>query len=306
MAPSESGGSGGDFSGWRGLQQDSASDYQVASSFAALRSRPTQPIIEDNNWHSDDPQGFHQRFAVGSYYLQGEPRTVPKYPGAPPSNASSSMAVAINQSQYSSSLYTPSLAGRSATTVSTGPSVATSSGSSALSRYQAPGRLEEGDDGMLLRSDAVTWQCPYGFLRCDERLDSMEAWDGHCLSHFRRMENLPKHVECPFSGCEWSFECASGGQTWQYRRTHVWTHHSAGGSIDAFKRPDKRMVEHLWRVGVINEAQKKELRTTGYLSGNDVYLVSASSSRDRRRERRGGEGRDARSLGAMSDYPVRR
>lgn len=307
MAQSDSGGSGSDFSGGLPrMQMDSASDYQVASSFAALRSRPTQPIIGDYNWHSDDPQDFQQRFAVGPYDLQGEPRTVPKYPGAPPSNASSSMAVAIHQSQYSSSLYTPSLAGRSATTASSGPSARTSSGNSALSRYQAAGRLEEGDDGMLFSPDTGRWQCPYGFLGCNEWLDSMEDWDNHCLSHFRRRENLPKHVYCPFLGCSWSFGGASGDQAWGCRRTHIWACHYAGGSIDAFRRPDKRMVEHLWRVGLINEAQKKELRTTGHLSGNDVYLVSASSSRDRRRERRGGEGRDPRSLGTAGGYSGRR
>lgn len=294
MAQSDSSGSGSDFSGRPRMQPDNASNYNVASSFAALRDRPTQPIIEGTNWYGDDHQGFQQRFAVEQYYLPGEPRTMPKYPGAPASNASSSMAVAINQSQYSSSLYAPSLAGCSETTASSGPSLRTSSAGLALSRYQAQDRLEEVDDGLLLRQYTATWQCPYGFLQCNERLESIEAWDSHCQSHFRGTNNLPKHIHCPFVDCPWSVEGASGEHAWRCRWAHIFTHHSAGGCIDALRRPDRRMVEHLWSIKVINAAQKKELRVNGYLSGHDVYLESASSSRDRRRERRGGEGRDRR------------
>lgn len=292
MAESD-GGSGSTYSGRPRMQMDSTSNDTVASSFAALRNRPTQPIIADHNWHGDDIQNFHQRFAVERYYLPGEPRNVQDYRGGPVSNASSSMAVAINQSQYSLSSYAPSLAGRSATTVSTGPSLRTSGGSSALSRYQAPGRLDEGDDGVLLRPDTATWQCPYWFLRCNERLNTMEDWDSHCQSHFLGVGNLPKHVECPFFGCQWSKEAASGDEAWRHRWAHIWTCHSAGGSINVSKRPDRRLVEHLWRIKAINTAQTKELLTKGVLSG-EAYLESASSARDRRRER-GGGGRGGRS-----------
>lgn len=306
MADSDSGHSGSesgnDSSGLPRMQLDSASNYGVASSFAALQNLPTQPIVGDNNWHSDVHRDFHQRFAIGQYYLPGEPRTAPRKPAAP-SSSGASMAVAINQSQYSS-IYTPSLAG-SLATLSSRPSAGTSSGSSALNRYQTSRLLEEGDDGVLQVPAAVAyWQCPFGFLGCEESLNSICEWDVHCQSHFRGRDNLPKSVQCPFE-CQWSYQGGSGRDAWTQRWNHVYSFHFAGGRINASRRPDPVLVEHLWRIGVISSAQKKDLRTTGRINDNNIYLESANSSRDGRRERRQGEGRNnPRSPGSASGYSV--
>ena len=135
----------------------------------------------------------------------------------------------------------------------------------------------------LNQTDPMLLQCPFEFIQCFHTFTSVHQWDAHCRSHF--YDRLPKTVHCPFLDCHWFITAGTGNEAWDERWDHIQTHFHAGHKVDVTKRPDQVLIEHLWRTGVIGNAQKKELKATGRL-GDFIFTQSADPRRDIREQKR--------------------
>ena len=254
------------------------------SNLAALRSQHLQKLIHEEEWHAPNSQDFHER-AVVSRYRFPDKQEHDQQPIKRSESPTTSMAVSVaasHSSAFSNSRaisYAPSL--DSGSTWRSEQSIRTSRADSVLLLET----LEENADGTV---DVVTSQphrvlpCCFSFLACDFSSSNLEQWDTHCKSHFRG--HLPRTVECPFH-CNWTREAATGEQAWQQRVIHIWSAHGQQGLVDIIRKPDTSLIQHLWRKGVIDNAQQKELRMKGRLTGSQPYLRSAGDLREDRMRR---------------------
>jgi hypothetical protein len=251
------------------------------SNLAALRSQHLQKLIHEVEWHTPNSQDFHERVVVPRYsFPDGHDHD--QQPIERSESPTSSMAVSVaatHSSAFGSSRpvsYAPSL--DSGSTWRSEQSIRTSRADSVLVLET----LEENADGTV---DIVTSQpyrvltCCFSFLACDFSSRDLEQWDTHCKSHFRG--HLPRTVQCPFH-CDWTREATTGEQAWQQRVIHVWSAHGQQGLVDTSRRPDSSLIQHLWRKGIIDNAQQKELRMKGRLTGLQPYLRSAGEVREDR------------------------
>lgn len=249
---------------------------------AALRRQPLQRQIEDQHWHEEGNAGF-QGLLADQYRFNsaeaGVPRTL-----KPSNSRSSSMAVSVKTRSTGlaspvRSEYAPSLA-ISGSTVASSQSLRTSSAVLNLEGLT----LEEGDDGTLQIPQTQQngrLACSFSFLACPYTSDDIREWDTHCQSHFRG--TLPLSITCPFT-CDWTKTSSSGRDSWHARTIHIATEHRSD-SVDTSKRPNGVLLEHLWRIGVIDNTQLKELRMHGRVT-NSGRFRSEGTSHDRRRRRR--------------------
>lgn len=151
--------------------------------------------------------------------------------------------------------------------------------------FLQPEVLEEDEDGVLwapsTQSSSGRLACSFSFLNCGYRSDDLEEWDTHCQHHLRG--HLPKEVHCPFD-CQWSTVANTGAEAWRLRIVHISRVH-AQDEVERDLRPERSLIEHLWRNKLVDDAQKKELVRHGCITGEDIHTRS-SGLQDRRRNRR--------------------
>lgn len=229
----------------------------------------THRIIDDTGWQLGDLDTFEQRFSAPRYYLP------PPTDQISISKASSGLSMAPSATDVSSTGL-PSLAGSDLTLASYSEALTNCAGSvsNPLQNLLEAG----GSSGALLlpsTSAAVNWQCPFGFLGCENTFEDMDTWDVHCQAHFRG--TLPRSITCPFV-CSHISIGSSGTEAWQDRKAHIQEHHCLGGQSDP--RVSQGLINHLWRTKVITNAEEQELRRYGRLIGNNIHLESASTARE--------------------------
>ena len=258
---------------------DSAS--VAPSNLAALQLRHLERLVETEDWQKPDTSDFHERFLAGQYHFpEAVIRELPAL--KPPERATSSMAVSIATTQSSafvssrSVAYTPSLVSYS--TRRSDQSVRTSRADSILVFDVLDEDAEGADEPVNNRAQRVL-PCSFSFLACDFKSSNLEQWDTHCKSHF--YERLPRSIDCPFR-CAWTWEAATGEQAWQARIVHIWSEHRHHGVVDTSRRPSGSFIQHLWKEGIIDNAQLKELRANGRLTGSQIFLRSAGPVREDR------------------------
>lgn len=257
-----------------------ASARVAPPNYAYLRQLDLQPVIADKSWQVVDESDFQQRAVVRQYQFSPSVQNIPRTCQSPSSDTMSlamsahSRSTAATPSAYS--IYSPSppsLGSYSSTESS--PSARTSN-----SRVLVRSSLLPDLDRDAEVQGSLT--CVYWFLDCPFSSDSLSEWESHCQHHLRGQ--LPKTVVCPFV-CDWETSAATGREAWTERNAHISASHR-GDATDHHRRPDTALLEHLWRSSVIDDAQLKELRQHGRLMQGYVYVRSAGSDRDRRRERR--------------------
>lgn len=276
-----------------GPESPDASTCGVSHALAALESLDLQPQIEQDDWDNLDPKDVHYRFVALQYANQPHEHDIPRVFKRPVSDTSSMAAVSNYTNSTRTDDYpsvfrspsdkTPSLGFSSS--VSTKPFPRTDRADSFLQR---PEILEEGDGGVLQLPTPPPegrLQCCFHFLACPFRSDDLHEWDIHCLSHFES-KDPPTKLRCPFQ-CDWSTNAARGSAAWRARFVHIFNEHQEDDNIDTEKRPDESVLQHLWRLDIIDDTQLKELRTKGRLSGHSFFVREHGSRRnDRRRVRR--------------------
>lgn len=259
------------------------------SSLAALRSQHLERLIEEPRWNTPNDADFHERVLARQYrFSDGDVRNLQSIKYA--SSSTSSMAVSVATTRSSafhgpqSAGYPPSLVSNS--TWHSGQSVRTSRADSVLDLPV----LEEDSEGALevvsTRPVTRVLVCSFTFLGCGFTSRNLEEWETHCKSHFFKddTERLPRSVVCPFH-CDWSRTAEAGEQAWKARTVHIWGQHRDSDLVDTSRRPDSALIQHLWRTGIIDNAQQKELRMNGRLTGQ-VFLRSAGSVHEDRIRRR--------------------
>ena len=220
----------------------------------ALRRNSTDRRVGE--WYSTGAGALERRLNTPGqeYYCPLPSGSSPRYTPVSPS-ISSSMGQSV--SSQVGSTRAPSLVTSASTRRSSISSARTSYAGSLLEPTQ--NLLIQGDDGVLEvtpNQRTVTWQCPFGFLGCNVVFADIYQWDTHCQAHFRM--SLPRHVECPFTRCDWTYTGDSGSEAWRYRWEHVWTIHGNGGTVEP--RATRSMIDHLWRNRLISDDQEQELR----------------------------------------------
>ena len=262
-----------------------------ASLLAALQTRNLAPLIDEEGWCDKEPSDFQSRTVAEHNRLASSLQGLSSAHGRTTSSTSS-MAVSIHTyntldfggsapSAYTSSNYAPSLVSSSTARSS---STAQSGIPSELFRTYG---LEEGEDGVpevpAARDGRLA--CCFSFLACHDRFNDLAQWDTHCMWHLRG--HLPHTVHCPFLQCDWSKSADSGQEAWQQRSIHIVGKHQGVGTVDTSSRPDASLIHHLWRHGIIDSAEQKELRLRGRLTEDQrAFTRSAGPTRDHRRERR--------------------
>ena len=259
--------------------------FVAPSILAALESLHLERLVDTEDWQNTDSSDFHERVLAGQYRF---PEAVVRdlQPLKQPERATSSMAVSVATTQSSafvssrSAPYTPSLV--SCSTWRSEQSARTSRADSVLV-FEVLGEDAEGADEEVNPRPQRVLPCSFSFLGCDFTFRSLEQWDTHCKSHF--YESLPRSVDCPFH-CDWTWEAATGEQAWRARVVHVWSEHRHQGVVDTTRRPNSWLIQHLWREGIIDNAQQKELRANGRLTGSQPFLRSAGPTHENRMRRR--------------------
>lgn len=248
---------------------------------AALPSQHLEKLIHENNWHNPDSPDFHERILARQYrFPQSDVDDL--RPLSDSQSITTSMAVSISTAR-SSAFTNPRSAGCAPSLVS--GSTRRSDQSVRTSRADSVLALETLDDNADGISDGGNFQprrslpCCYSFMSCNFSSRNLETWDTHCKSHF--YGRLPRLVDCPFE-CDWSREAATGEQAWQARLIHIWSVHGLDGFVDTGRRPSSALIQHLWKEGIIDKAQLKELRMTGRLTGSQAFLTSAGAVREER------------------------
>ena len=269
-----------------GLGQIAAANASgTPASLAALDARHLERLIEEKNWHDFLRPDFRERVLAAQYrFRTGHDSSQQKLNRQ--KSDSSSMAVSVDTARSSafgsprSEAYPPSLGAYSS--VYSGHTLRTSLAES----FFQPNILDEGPEGALevtTRTPAGRLACSFGFLACEFRSNDLGEWDTHCQSHFHG--DLPVTADCPFR-CDWSRTAASGQEAWDARIIHVVSQHRSDEAIDANRRPDGALLQHLWRKGIIDDAQMKELRKHGRLTGTQIFLRNAGAARESRQQRR--------------------
>jgi hypothetical protein len=273
--------------------RSASADAEVARSnlalLAELQQLEIKPIVDEENWHDHESPGFQQRVLAAQL---AELSTFDGNLPAPPKVASGASVVAMSlsvqdtnrsgptSSSQSRSDYTPSLISHS--TLQSSSAARTSHASSVAVHHV----LEEDVDGVLFQPPEIRIErglrCSFWFLACVEEFDNLDDWDTHCQSHLHG--RLPLKAACPFE-CTWSHTASDGEDAWQARMLHVIGAHRGHGVVDTLSRPDGTLLQHLWNVGIIDNAQLKELRQYGFLTGNTIFLRTAGLNEGRRSRR---------------------
>nr|POE65879.1 hypothetical protein CFP56_57569 [Quercus suber] len=242
----------------------------------ALRARILQPItVEEAMNHGSR----HQQLA-GSEYTYASPA---EYAYRRSGSETSSMARSVT-SRRTGSTYTPSLTGSVSTVRSSQHSISTGSAPSSLFARNV---LGESETGVLERPDVPgPLICEFHYLGCGSTFDNLQEWDTHSETHFHGV-SLPRSVDCPFGGCEWSVSAETGSVAWRSRQAHIgYTHRFGGHQIDATRVAPRSLIQHLWRERKIDPEQVQQLRMTGRLEENRVYVQNNGRISDGRRQRR--------------------
>lgn len=252
------------------------------ASLTGLELLEIQRLVDEEHWHNLERPDFHQRALAAQYSFPLAPSVASR-----PDSDTSSMAMAVSVqslpsvksalSLYSLSSHIPSLV--SGPTAMSGPSIHTSQAASALFFDL----LEEDSEGALREPENRVEEglhCMFGFLGCSQSFAGLERWDTHCQSHLHG--HLPWEVHCPFQ-CAWMQAGTSGKEAWDARMSHVRSVHQGVGVVETDRRPASTLISHLWKHRIIDDAQMKELRKHGRLTGNQIFLRSERSERRRRR-----------------------
>ncbi|KXT02838.1 hypothetical protein AC578_5382 [Pseudocercospora eumusae] len=268
------------------------SDSETEPKHDSVSTRQSRRSSSDHRiavWTRGQEQDFHHRTLVPQYRYETQGGQCSASP--PQSDTfSNTMTRGTNYDSMASSR-TPSLTSSSSTRRTSGSSARTASISSMPNHYI----LEEDDDGNLIApaSRRGTLQCPLAFLGCQEWFDDPIQWEAHHRSHYRGQ--LPRSTACPFQGCGEEFQGQSSQEAWTRRWNHIVTCPRRTSGVNT--NPSRSLSNHLWRIGIVSNAQEQLYRQTGSLSTSAPYLESNSSSRDRRRERRAEDYRSPRSAG---------
>ena len=266
-------------------QNAAANASDAPTALAALRSQNLERLVEEQNWHDKNDPDFRERVLAARYRIPDGHEQVRQQVIKRPDSETSSMAVSLatRSSAFGSTAsvgYPPSLLSSSTGYISN--SLQTSRLDSLVQQVL----LEEGPGGALEVPAGRTegrLACSFSFLDCDFRSDDLGEWDTHCQSHL--YGHLPLTVHCPFS-CDWNKTATAGREAWQARIIHIVSEHRGDGAVDTDRRPESSLIQHLWRKGIIDDAQLKELRSKGRLTGPQIFMRTAGSARDRRTDRR--------------------
>lgn len=240
----------------------------------ALQDRARQPITLEEA--SNDVTRLQQLAARG-YSFPSQANYAYRRPGSETSSMAGSMA-----SRYTGSTYTPSLT-RSVSTVQSQPSIGTGSAPSSMFSRNV---LREDEVGILHRPVVPgVLLCEFHYLNCNATFDNLQAWETHSQSHFHGA-SLPGAVRCPFV-CGRSFTTTAENEAWTQRQVHIeGTHRCDGHQIDAGRRADPSLIQHLWGARKIDPEQKQQLMMTGRLEDNRIFVRNDGRISDARRQRR--------------------
>jgi len=194
-----------------------------------------------------------------------------------------------NASRRLSGLSTPSLAGRSVSTIS--------SSSVATTDYLPASPFDYDDDGNIIIStqpQTTGYPCVFSFLGCNNTKWCKSDWLTHSLLHFRA-NPPPPTVVCPF--CRRIFNdpqpetpYAGDSTAWEEYMDCIASHIDDGAKLD---RPmkDIKLFKYLWRKKVISDNDFRDLVQDGQVGqGGPVVTFE-----QRQRGRGTGSGRRQRS-----------
>nr|POE46874.1 hypothetical protein CFP56_00206 [Quercus suber] len=241
---------------------------------AALRTRTLQPITPEEAWNHGDR---YQQFAASGYTYADQANFAYRRSGSETSSIAGSV-----MSRGTGSNYAPSLTS-SASTVQSRYSISTGRAPSSIYTRNV---LVENDNGILERPVVRgALICEFHYLGCESTFDNLQEWDIHSRTHFHGA-SLPKTVDCPFE-CEWSVSRETGEAAWRERQAHIGgTHRFGGQRIDPSRTAAGSLIQHLWRERKIDPEQVQQLRMTGRLDRNRIYVQNNGIISDGRRQRR--------------------
>lgn len=236
----------------------------------ALAPHLPQAIISPiHDWRTDAaPPDFHGRMAAGHYALPGRSRGAPaaQPPPTQRGTASSSPPPANDPPSLSSTCPTAASAASPATSLV-----------SRLARDAPPAAVDAG-------AGAGPLECAFAFLRCGYRSRDEAEWRAHCLAHFGGAAP-PAAVQGPLCDHFEGVRFADGAAAWRARLDHVALHHWGGRAL-GHSGPDEGLLWHLWRKGVVGEAEMQAVAAgAAGASAPERYTVTQGGGRDKRRGR---------------------
>ncbi|KAK8199481.1 uncharacterized protein BKA78DRAFT_8318 [Phyllosticta capitalensis] len=109
----------------------------------------------------------------------------------------------------------------------------------------------------------VYFQCAFEFMGCPYVVtqSNEREWKKHVLSHFLN-HKPPRHVACPFPGCDWGWEDEDDSRSWDIRMNHVAAHHRAGQRLERSPEArnfDSNLIRYLWQKRIISDAEYEDL-----------------------------------------------
>lgn len=145
------------------------------------------------------------------------------------------------------------------------------------------------------------YACLFHTLNCHDTFSNIEKWKTHVLSHFRA-HPPPPTARCPLCPDE-KFTNSSPHnddcKAWDLMLDHVATAHYQKGQTLAGSRPDFELMQYLYRLRIISDAQFKAIQlppppsSPAYHQSQDPVRESIGSADEpycapysRRRERR--------------------
>ncbi|BDD59263.1 hypothetical protein MAP00_004484 [Monascus purpureus] len=147
--------------------------------------------------------------------------------------------------------------------------------------------LEEDETGALIVSRNASpahhpgYMCLFHILNCYETFDNAEQWKTHILSHFRT-HPPPKSARCPLCPDK-KFTTNSSStlhsSAWDLMLDHIITVHYHRGQTLAGSRPDFELMQYLYRLRIISDAQFKTIQLAPS-SSSPAYHRSQDSVRE--------------------------